>query len=70
MRAFVLLLSYVSIYGPCIFLIIAFGSLEELESLDDGPKITADTKPNLIVSAKKLCKDYNANEIAADEKYK
>ena len=52
------------------FLIIAFGSLEELESLDDGPKITADTKPNLIVSAKKLYKDYNANEIAADEKYK
>ena len=52
------------------FLIIAFGSLKELESLDDGPKITADTKPNLIVSAKKLYKDYNANEIAADEKYK
>ena len=52
------------------FLIIAFGSLEELESLDDGRKITADTKPNLIVSAKKLYKDYNANEIAADEKYK
>ena len=53
-----------------LFVIIAFGSLEEFESLDDEPKITADIKPNLIVSARKLYKEYNANEIAADEKYK
>ena len=61
------LLSLISII---FFVIIAFGSLEEFESLDDEPKITADTKPNLIVSARKLYKEYNANEIAADEKYK
>ena len=62
--------NFLSLMSFLFILIIAFGSLEELESLDDGPKITADTKPNLIVSAKKLYKDYNANEIAADEKYK
>ena len=61
------LLSLISII---FFVIIAFGSLEEFESLDDEPKITADTKPNLIVSARKLYEEYNANEIAADEKYK
>ena len=52
------------------FVLIAFGSLEEFEGLDDGPKITSDTKPNVTVSARKLYKEYNANEIAADEKYK
>ena len=52
------------------FVLIAFGSLEEIEGLDDGPKITSDTKPNVTVSARKLYKEYNANEIAADEKYK
>ena len=62
--------NFLSLISIIFFVIIAFGSLEEFESLDDEPKITADTKPNLIVSARKLYKEYNANEIAADEKYK
>ena len=62
--------NFLSLISIIFFVIIAFGSLEEFESLDDEPKITADTKPNLIVSARKLYEEYNANEIAADEKYK
>ena len=52
------------------FILIAFGSLDEFDDSDDGPKITIDTKPNVTVSARKLYKEYNDNEIAADEKYK
>ena len=49
---------------------MAFGSLEEFDDSGDEPKITIYTKPNVTVSARKLYKEYNDNEIAADEKYK
>ena len=62
--------NFLSLISLIFFVLIAFGSLEEFEGLDDGPKITSDTKPNVTVSARKLYKEYNANEIAADEKYK
>ena len=62
--------NFLSFISLMFFMLIAFGSLDEFDSLDGGPKITADTKPNAIVSARKLYKEYNANEIAADEKYK
>jgi hypothetical protein len=62
--------NFLSLISLIFFVLIAFGSLEEFEGLDDGPKITSHTKPNVTVSARKLYKEYNANEIAADEKYK
>ena len=62
--------NFLSLISFMFFMLIAFGSLDEFDGLDDGPKITTDTKPNVTVSARKLYKEYNANEIAADEKYK
>ena len=62
--------NFLSLISLLFFISIAFGSLEDFESLDESTKITSDTKPFLKVSAVKLYNDYNANEIAADEKYK
>ena len=62
--------NFLSLISLLFFILIAFGSLEDFESLDESTKITLDTKPSLKVSAVKLYNDYNANEIAADEKYK
>ena len=62
--------NFLSLISFMFFMLIAFGSLDEFDGLDDSPKITTDTKPNVTVSARKLYKEYNANEIAADEKYK
>ena len=62
--------NFLSLISLLFFISIAFGSLEDFESLDESIKITSDTKPSLKVSAVKLYNDYNANEIAADEKYK
>ncbi len=62
--------NFLSLISLLFFILIAFGSLEDFESLDESTKITSDTKPSLKVSAVKLYNDYNANEIAADEKYK
>ena len=62
--------NFLSLISLLFFISIAFGSLEDFESIDESTKITSDTKPSLKVSAVKLYNDYNANEIAADEKYK
>jgi len=62
--------NFLSLISFMFFMLIAYGILDEFDGLDDGPKITTDTKPSVTVSAKKLYKEYNANEIAADEKYK
>ena len=53
-----------------LFVIIAFGSLDEFENLDQSPKVPSDSNPSVTISASKLYKEYNENEIAADEKYK
>ena len=53
-----------------LFVIIAFGSLDEFENLEQSPKVTPDSNPSVIITASKLYKEYNSNEIAADEKYK
>ena len=62
--------NFLSLISLLFFISIAFASLEDFESLDESTNITSDTKPSLKVSAVKLYNDYNANEIAADEKYK
>ena len=59
--------SFLSIF---LFIIIGFGSLDEFENLDQSPKVTSDSNPSVTISASKLYKEYNENEIAADEKYK
>ena len=59
-----------SLLSIFLFIIIGFGSLDELENLDQSPKVTSDSNPSVIISASKLYKEYNENEIAADEKYK
>ena len=53
-----------------LFVIIAFGSLDEFENLEQSPKVTPNSNPSVIITASKLYKEYNENEIAADEKYK
>ena len=53
-----------------LFVIIAFGSLDQFENLEQSPKVTPNSNPSVIITASKLYKEYNANEIAADEKYK
>ena len=59
-----------SLLSIFLFIIIGFGSLDELENLDQSPKVTSDSNPSVTISASKLYKEYNENEIAADEKYK
>ena len=59
-----------SLLSIFLFIIIGFGSLDEFENLDQSPKVTSDSNPSVIISASKLYKEYNENEIAADEKYK
>ena len=59
-----------SLLSIFLFIIIGFGSLDEFENLDQSPKVTSDSNPTVTISASKLYKEYNENEIAADEKYK
>ena len=59
-----------SLLSIFLFIIIGFGSLDEFENLDQSPKVTSDSNPSITISASKLYKEYNENEIAADEKYK
>ena len=59
-----------SLLSLFLFVIIAFGSLDEFENLDETPKVSADSKPSVKISASRLYKEYDANEIAADQKYK
>ena len=59
-----------SLLSIFLFIIIGFGSLDEFENLDQSPKVTSDSNPSVRISASKLYKEYNENEIAADEKYK
>ena len=59
-----------SLLSIFLFIIIGFGSLDEFENLDQSPKVTSDSNPSVTISASKLYKEYNENEIAADEKYK
>ena len=59
-----------SLLSLFLFIIIGFGSLDEFENLDQSPKVTSDSNPSVTISASKLYKEYNENEIAADEKYK
>ena len=59
-----------SLLSIFLFIIIGFGSLDEFENLDQSPKVTFDSNPSITISASKLYKEYNENEIAADEKYK
>ena len=59
-----------SLISLFLFIIIGFGSLDEFENLDQNPKVTSDSNPSVTISASKLYKEYNENEIAADEKYK
>ena len=59
-----------SLLSVFLFIIIGFGSLDEFENLDQSPKVTSDSNPSVTISASKLYKEYNENEIAADEKYK
>ena len=56
-----------SLLSIFLFIIIGFGSLDEFENLDQSPKVTSDSNPSVTISASK---EYNENEIAADEKYK
>ena len=59
-----------SLLSIFLFIIIGFGSLDEFENLDQSPKVTSDSNPSITISESKLYKEYNENEIAADEKYK
>ena len=59
-----------SLLSIFLFIIIGFGSLDEFENLNKSPKVTSDSNPSVTISASKLYKEYNENEIAADEKYK
>ena len=59
-----------SLLSLFLFVIIAFGSLDEFENLGESPKVSADSKPSVKISASRLYKEYDANEIAADQKYK
>ena len=59
-----------SLLSIFLFIIIGFGSLDEFENLDQSPKVTSDSNPSITISASKLYKEYNENEIAADEKFK
>ena len=59
-----------SLLSIFLFIIIGFGSLDEFENLDQSPKVTSDSNPSITISASKLYREYNENEIAADEKYK
>ena len=59
-----------SLLSIFLFIIIGFGSLDEFENLEQSPKVTPNSNPSVIITASKLYKEYNANEIAADEKYK
>ena len=59
-----------SLLSIFLFIIIGFGSLDEFENLDQSPKVTSDSNPSITISASKIYKEYNENEIAADEKYK
>ena len=52
-------------FSILFFSIIALASLE-----NDAPPINSETKPVLKVTSKILYKEYNNNEIAADDKYK
>ena len=53
------------------FFSILFFSILALASLEnDAPPINSETKPVLKVTSKTLYKEYNNNEIAADDKYK
>jgi hypothetical protein len=52
-------------FSILFFSIIALASLE-----NDAPPIDSETKPVLKVTSKTLYKEYNNNEIAADDKYK
>ena len=52
-------------FSILFFSIIALASLE-----NDAPPIDSETKPVLKVTSKTLYKEYNSNEIAADDKYK
>ena len=62
--------NFLSLISLIFFVLIAFGSLDEFENLDQNPKVTSDSNPSVTISASKLYKEYNENEIAADEKYK
>ena len=53
--------------GLIIFLFIAFGSVDETASVDAD---ISTKEPVLSISAKKLYSEYEANEVAADLKYK
>lgn len=53
--------------GLIIFLFIAYGSEDETSSVDAD---ISTTEPVLSISAKKLYSEYEANEVAADLKYK
>ena len=59
-----------SLLSIFLFIIIGFGSLDEFEYLDQSSKVTSDSNTSVTISASKLYKEYNENEIAADEKYK
>ena len=59
-----------SLLSLFLFVIIAFGSLDEFENLDESPKVSPHSKPSEKISAIRLYKEYDANEIAADQKYK
>tara|TARA_B100000989_G_scaffold222976_1_gene170516 strand:+ start:306 stop:722 length:417 start_codon:yes stop_codon:yes gene_type:complete len=59
-----------SLLSLFLFIIIGFGSLDEFENPEQSPKVTSDSNPSVTISASKLYKEYNENEIAADEKYK
>ena len=59
-----------SLLSLFLFIIIGFGSLDEFENPEQSPIVTSDSNPSVTISASKLYKEYNENEIAADEKYK
>ena len=56
--------NYLSGLALLFFIVIAFGSV------DEAPKITAETTASVEITAAQLYQEYQANEIAADEKYK
>ena len=59
--------NFLSLISLLFFISIAFGSLEDFESLDESIKITSDTKPSLKVSAVKLYNNYNTNPIKKEK---
>ena len=62
--------TFASIIGFSAFAFIAFGSMDDNKKTESEIKEQTAQTPALEVSASQLYSDYEANGVAADEKYK